>query len=367
MLRSLGVGKKSLENRIQEEARNMTEALASLEGKPSDLENMIASFVTNVIAAVVFGHRFTLDDDALHQLTKAANEVGPFLCSLWGQLYEAFPQLMSRLPGPHQKVFVQLEYVRNYALKEVRAHEESPSDAPQDFIDLYLDQISKTKGDTDNTYNEANLVQVVLDLFFASTETTGVTLLWALLYMVKYPDIQEKVQKELADVLEPSDIIQSEHRKKLPYTDAVIHEIMRCSGVAPLGLPRQCVKDTIIQGFPLKKGTTVIYNLFSVLHDHKHWELPEVFNPSRFLDKEGNFVKNEAFIPFSTGHRICLGEQLARTELFIFFTNLLREFTFRLPEGVTKVNLDCTFGTILHPHPNKICAVPNCAPASHSA
>lgn len=67
---------------------------------------------------------------------------------------------------------------------------------------------------------------------------------------------------------------------------------------------------------------------------------------------------NQLFWFSSAGHRVCLGEQMARVELFIFFTNLLQAFTFQLPEGVKEINLEYILGAILQPHPYKLCAVP---------
>ncbi|KAJ1087228.1 hypothetical protein NDU88_000413 [Pleurodeles waltl] len=358
ILRSLGIKQKSMENRIQVEAQHMVEFLTSQQGRALNPDHLIMSCVTNVISAVVFGHRFSFDNQILQCLAEATKAVVPFLSSFWGQLYETFPWLISLLPGPHQKVFDLLEYVRNYVKKEVKDHQASPKEEHQDFIDLYISQIEKTNIDSKAACDEANLVQVVMDLFFAGSDTTAVTLLWALLYVVKYPNVQEKVQRELDDVLDPNKTIQYEHRMELPYTNAVIHEILRYSSIAPLGLPHLCLKDTTIQGFHLKKGTIVICNLFSVLHDRNIWEAPEEFNPSRFLDKDGNFLMKETLIPFSAGHRSCLGEQLARTELFIFFSSLLQHFTFRLPEGVKTVNLDFIMGTTLQPSPYQICALP---------
>ncbi|XP_078521948.1 cytochrome P450 2J2-like [Lissotriton helveticus] len=367
ILRSLGNRQKSMGNRIQDEVQHMVEFLTSQEGRPLNPDHLIRSCVTNVISAVMFGHRFSLEDDVLHRLMEATKAVIPFLSSFWGQLHEMFPQLIRLLPGPHQKFFELLEYGRNYVKKEIRDHQESPKAEQQDFIDLYIDQIEKTKNDPKAAFDEANLVQVVLDLVFGGSDTITATLLWALLYVVKYPDIQEKIQRELDDVFEPNKIIQYEHRKKLPYTNAVIHEIQRYSSIAPLGIPHLCVKDTTIQGFHLKKGTIAISNLFSALHDSTIWEVPEEFNPSRFLDKEGHFVKKDTFIPFSAGHRVCLGEQLARTELFILFSNLLRHFTFHLPEGVKTVNLGFIMGSTLQPLPYQICALPRWAPSHHPA
>ncbi|ETE58141.1 Cytochrome protein [Ophiophagus hannah] len=101
-----------------------------------------------------------------------------------------------------------------------------------------------------------------------------------------------------------------------------------------------------------------VQDLRSVLCDPEHWETPEEFNPNHFLDKEGNFVPNDAFLPFGAGVRICLGELLAKIEIFIVFTNLLREFRIQPPEGVKKISQKSIIGLGVHCLPYKICALP---------
>uniref|UniRef100_A0A8D0E440 Uncharacterized protein n=1 Tax=Salvator merianae TaxID=96440 RepID=A0A8D0E440_SALMN len=159
-------------------------------------------------------------------------------------------------------------------------------------------------------------------------------------------------------VLGSSHSIHYQDHKKLPYTNAVIHEVMRSKYGIAAGLPRQCAKDVTMCGYLLPKGTMVIPDLRSVLLDPERWETPEEFNPNHFLDKEGHFVPREEFLPFSAGARVCLGEQLARIELFIFLTNLLRMFHFQPPDGVKKLNPEPTSGLTTHPHPYKFCAIP---------
>uniref|UniRef100_A0A8C4VA10 Uncharacterized protein n=1 Tax=Falco tinnunculus TaxID=100819 RepID=A0A8C4VA10_FALTI len=274
-------------------------------------------------------------------------------CVSLPQLYEIFPWLVCRLPGPHKKALSCYDVLSSFARKEIRRHvERGIPDEPQDFIDFYLAEMEKVSV---CSYDEDNLVYVINDLFLGGSETSSTTLYWGLLYMVVNPDIQEKVQKELDAVLGPSRLICYEDRRKLPYTNAVVHEIQRFSNIVFVGMPRMCVRDTTLLGFPVKKGTIVMPNIASVLYDPEQWETPRQFNPGHFLDKEGNFIPREAFLPFSAGHRVCLGEHLARTELFIFFANLLRAFTFQLPEGVTKINTEPIFGGTLQPHPYSVC------------
>ncbi|KFW64190.1 Cytochrome P450 2J6, partial [Pygoscelis adeliae] len=109
------------------------------------------------------------------------------------------------------------------------------------------------------------------------------------------------------------------------YTNAVIHEVQRKGNIIPLNVPRLTVKDTVLDGFHIPKGTVLLTNLTSVMFDKNEWETPDTFNPRHFL-KDGQFWKRESFVPFSIGKRACPGEVLARSELFLFFTALLQKF-----------------------------------------
>ncbi|KAL8188152.1 UNVERIFIED_CONTAM: hypothetical protein K2H54_062199 [Gekko kuhli] len=266
---------------------------------------------------------------------------------------------MKHVPGPHMRAIAARDFVVDFVMKEIQRHRVHKAlHEPHDFIDYYLLQMEKSKRDPTSTYNEENLVQCIADLFGAGTETTTTTLYWAFLLMANYPDVQEKVQKEIDNVFGSSQLYSYQDRKNVPYTNAVIHEIQRSRYILLFGFPRQCSKDVNIFGFFIPKGTTVIPDLQSVLLDPKKWETPEKFNPNHFLDKDGQFVENEAFLAFGAGARVCVGEQLASIELFIFFTRMLREFTLQPPEGVKRITEEPIVRLTTAPHPYKICAIP---------
>ncbi|ETE57129.1 Cytochrome protein, partial [Ophiophagus hannah] len=212
-----------------------------------------------------------------------------------------------------------------------------------------------SKNDPDTTYNEENLAQCIFDFFGAGTETSFTTIRWALLLLANHPDIQEKVQKEIKDVFDISQSISYQDRKKLPYTNAVIHEMQRVKYVLIVGLPRQTTTDVKMKDYHIPKGTIILPDMRSVLLDPEQWETPEEFNPNHFLDKDGKFVEREEFLPFGLGQRVCVGEQLARIEIFIFLTNLLKAFSFQLPQGVKKLNETPIVKVAVHPHPYKLC------------
>ncbi|XP_072007517.1 cytochrome P450 2J4-like isoform X2 [Engystomops pustulosus] len=298
-LRKLGLGKSVLESQIQEEARCMVEQFTAERGEAFDPIFILEHAVSNIISAVVYGHRFPIDDDTFQELIRSNHYITENLSSPW----------------------------------------------------------ARCRNETDSTFDEENLMAVIIDFFGAGIETTGVSMLWGLLYMVAYPHIQEKVQKELDTVLDGNPLYY-EDRKRLPYTNAVIHEILRFGNISAVGIPRTCIKDLKVRNYFLQKHTMVLANLHSVLYDPKYWKTPKQFNPQNFLDRGGNFLMNEAFMPFSAGSRVCLGEQLARFQLFIFFSTLMQSFSFRLPEGETEVNTQYRYKLTLQPHPFKICAIP---------
>uniref|UniRef100_A0ACB8FBW3 Uncharacterized protein n=1 Tax=Sphaerodactylus townsendi TaxID=933632 RepID=A0ACB8FBW3_9SAUR len=192
-MRKLGLGKKGIEYQIQEEASQLADALANTKGQPFDPTLLITNSVTNVICVLNFGQRFSIGDEDFLKLRNALFQVLQFTATLFHFLYDTFPWLMKHLPGPHKKVFAAYGQIASFVSKEIEKHKVHQSlHEPQDFIDYYLLQMMKSKRDPNSTYNEENLIQSIVDLFTAGTETTTTTLLWALLLMTNYPDIQGK-------------------------------------------------------------------------------------------------------------------------------------------------------------------------------
>lgn len=89
----------------------------------------------------------------------------------------------------------------------------------------------------------------------------------------------------------------------MPYTEAVLHEVLRFCNIVPLGIFHATSEDAVVRGYSIPKGTTVITNLYSVHFDEKYWKDPDIFYPERFLDSSGYFTRKEAFIPFSLGKK----------------------------------------------------------------
>ncbi|NXK92887.1 CP2DE protein, partial [Formicarius rufipectus] len=357
-LRNFGMGKKSLEERVVEEAGFLCSAIKSKEGHSFDIHFTLNSAVCNVICTIVFGERFNYSDKTfnklLHVFENSLNEETGFL----PQLLNVVPILM-RIPGLPRKVFQDQKTFMDFIDVLVDKHMETWNPAHnRHLIDVFLTEMKKGKAAEENGFNYNNLRLVTADLFGAGSETTSTTLRWALLYMLLHPEIQSKVQAEIDEVIGRERSPTMNDQVSMPYTNAVIHEVQRYGDIIPVGLPHLTYRDTELQGFFIPKGTTVITNLSSVLKDETVWEKPHEFYPEHFLDANGQFVKPEAFLPFSAGRRVCLGEQLARMELFIFFTTLLQKFTFVIPEDQPRPREGGRFALTNSPHPYLLQAVP---------
>ncbi|KAE8579519.1 hypothetical protein XENTR_v10024075 [Xenopus tropicalis] len=360
-LRDFGMGKRTIETRIQDELRPLIKLFKSHAGKPFDPKIILNSAVSNVICSIIFGKRFEYNDTTFLTLLQLLNENARLFGTPPLLLFNFYPLLGSIL-GAHKRVLRNTERLKHFFQNYINEHRaEFNANNITGFIDAYLLKQEQESSNAKTHFHDENLVYSVLDLFAAGTETSSTTLRWGFLLMMKYPEIQKKVQKEIKEVVRPGQLPKVEDRRNMPYTDAVIHEIQRFANIVPMNVSRATVRDVNFRGFLIPRGTEVIPMLTSVLYDNNHWKTPHEFNPQHFLDANGKFVQRDAFLPFSTGRRACVGESLAKMELFLFFTGLLQSFTLCPPAGVSGADLDLTpdIGFVLTPLPFMMCAIPN--------
>ncbi|XP_055416220.1 cytochrome P450 2C8-like isoform X2 [Bubalus kerabau] len=300
-LRNFGMGKRSIEDRVQEEAHCLVEELRKTNGSPCDPTFILGCAPCNVICSIIFQNRFDYTDQNFLNLLDKFNENLQVASSPWMQ----------------------------------------------------------EKHNQEMEFTFENLIASVSDLFGAGTETTSTTLRYGLLMLLKHPEVTAKVQEEIDHVIGRHRSPCMQDRSHMPYMDAVVHEIQRYIDLVPTNLPHAVTRDIKFRNYLIPKGMTVITSLSSVLHDEKEFPNPKVFDPAHFLDESGNFKKSDYFMAFSAGKRSCVGEGLARMELFLFLTTILQKFTLKSvvdPKDLDTTPVSSGFGHV--PPPYQLCFTP---------
>ncbi|XP_059197505.1 cytochrome P450 2U1 [Centropristis striata] len=364
-LRNFGLGRLSLEPCILQGLATIKTELLRLNEESGaaglDPGPLISNAVSNVICSLILGQRFHHEDREFRNMLDLMDRGLEISVNSPAVLINVFP-LLYHCPFGVFKELRQVERDMTVFLKRIIAnHQETlDRDHPRDLVDMYLIEMlaQRAAGEEDSSFTEDYLFYIIGDLFIAGTDTTANTVLWILLYMVLHPDIQDKVQAEIDEVIGTHRVLSLTDKGTLPFTEATIMEVQRLTVAVPLAIPHMVSETTVFRGYTIPKGTVIVPNLWSVHRDPTQWDDPDSFNPARFLDNEGNVLRKECFIPFGIGRRVCMGEQLAKMELFLTVTSLLQAFRFRLPEGAAPPPLHGRFGLTLAPCPYTVCVSP---------
>jgi len=342
-MRDLGMGKSYMEDAIMDEARKLAKDFEKHVGKTTNIPLSVDISVLNIVWRLIANKGYDYDDkkmlDFMEFMRSLAEDTG-FLV-----LKDLFP-VLKYMP----------KFLRNYLLKEnlvdelkkrsidfTKEHLDDHKanldhENPRDVIDHYLIELEEQKKNPDRPQfkSEMDLTFTMFDLFSAGFDTTSNTLRWLILFIAAHPEVQRKLHDEIDGVLGYDTEISLNHKDSLPYLEATIYETHRYCSFAMAGVPHATSKDIQLGGHTIPKGTHVYACAVLCHKDPNYWKEPEKFQPERFIDENGKFKpQKESFMPFGIGRRQCLGEALARMELYFFSAVLLQKFHFAAPEGST--------------------------------
>ncbi|CAI0437465.1 unnamed protein product [Linum tenue] len=208
-----------------------------------------------------------------------------------------------------------------------------------------------------------NIKAVLVDLFFAGTETTATSLEWAMSELVKNPRVMQKAQSEVRRAFGPNGKVDEARLSELVYLKMVIRETMRLHPPAPMLLPRTGAEDCEIGGYRVPAGYSVIVNAWAIGRDPEYWADPETFWPERFLDGSVDYKGiHFQLIPFGAGRRICPGMSFAVANIELPLAWLIYRFDWKLPYDRKPECLDMTeaFGAAIK-RKNRLFLVPSVA------
>ncbi|EGT40444.1 hypothetical protein CAEBREN_31910 [Caenorhabditis brenneri] len=351
ILRDFGMGRNLMEEQIVKSIEEMMIQLEkSVDKKKADIFWPIQLCVGNVINEFLFGFHYKYNDcERFKQFVAVVDYHLRILLGKCSLLVSAFLWLR-HLPiigelGYH-RIKRNIKSYQSFIEEEVASQVEKydKESEPENFVHAYLQEMDRSDHPGLDT---KNLCACVLDFWLAGMETTSNAIRWHIAYMMKYPEIQDKVRKEIFENVGTSRLPSMSDKPNMPYTQAVIHEVQRHSNMVPFLGTHQSTKDTEILGNPIPSGTNVTAQTWSVMKNDPIFKDQLKFNPDRYLLPDGKTFDKavlEKTIPFSLGKRSCVGEGLARMELFLIFTALIQKYEF-IPNG--PVDMGYNFGAVL--------------------
>ncbi|XP_061087332.1 cytochrome P450 1B1-like [Conger conger] len=344
--------KKAFEQHIVGEALDLVQNFLRLstEGQYFNPAHELTVAAANVICALCFGKRYGHDDLEFKTLLSKVDKFGETVGA--GSLVDVMPWLQS-FPNPVRSIYQNFKELNKeyfaFVKDKVIQHRETYNPAvTRDMSDAFIGEIDRA--DNMTGLSRAHTEGAVSDLIGAGLDTISTGLQWMLLLFVKYPHIQTKLQEQIDKVVGRDRIPSMEDKSRLAYLNAFIYETMRFTTFVPATIPHSTTTDVAIAGLHIPKDTIVFINQWSVNHDPQKWNDPHVFNPSRFLDKNGVIDKDltSSVLIFSMGKRRCIGDQIAKAEIFLFCAILLHQCRFE-HSPTQDLTMDGSYGLTLKP------------------
>ncbi|KAM7416206.1 hypothetical protein PAMA_018330 [Pampus argenteus] len=337
-----------LEEHICAEATEMVKVIreqAAAGGKGQDMMGIdpvmpLVTSVANVVCALCFGKRYEYNDKEFLTIVHISNKVLKIFAA--GNLADFFP-VFRYFPSPSLRKMVQhIRRMNGFMERSIEEH-----------INTF-DKDREENKDTSMLSN-SQIIHTVIDIFGAGFDTIIAGLQWSLLYLIKFPDIQDRIHQEIDDHIGTARLPQFSDKPKMPFTEAFIYEVFRHASYVPFTIPHCTTKNTTLNGFFIPKDTCVFINQYQVNHDIDLWGDPDTFRPSRFLSSSGFLNKEltEKVLIFGMGKRRCLGDGFARLEMFIFLTTLLHDLQIQNVAG-QELDLTTDFGLTMKPRPYRI-------------
>ena len=329
ILKQLGMGKNILAEDITQECQEYLKAIGEAEGNPQDIKGVTFISITNVICALALGQRYDYDDSRFKRIIGIMHHSFTTILSLKAMILNVWP-VLHYVPGDFFNVKLMKD---NRVELDQMILDFFKNGNSKSFIANYIIQqeIKENKGQN-TSLDDKNLVKICEDLLGAGSDTTASTLMFFVLYMILYPDVQEKMFQEINTHIGTERTPTLADKKNLKYVNAAIFETQRMGNVVPIGIVHKASRDTWFKGYRIPKDTSVVGCLTSIMFDEEIWG-PDVdsFRPERFLDDAGNLKSFGQHIPFCIGRRACPGEALAKMVMFIYVTSMCQRFKF-LPE-----------------------------------
>ncbi|XP_071717518.1 cytochrome P450 93A3-like [Rutidosis leptorrhynchoides] len=356
---------KTLDSLIPVRHDELTRLIKYLSQKAKDgnfveLEAELKKMTNNVISRMIMSKRCSHEEDEAGSIRKIISDysivMGTFNLSdrIWflknidlqgvrkksKEIRKRFDILIEKILKEHE------EARKNKEIREVK-----------DLLDILL---HITQDDSmEIKLTREHIKAFILDIFAAATDSSSVTIEWALAELINHPNIMKKAVEEIDLVVGKNRLIKESDIPNLPYLQAIIKETLRLHPTAPLIL-RESIEDCTICGYHIPEKTTVFFNVWGVGRDPTYWENPLEFRPERFVETQLD-VRGRDFqlLPFGSGRRMCPGMSLGLMVVHVTLGAMIQCFEWKAGQNGNLTNVDMEEGIgITLPRANTLVCVP---------
>ncbi|CAB5372642.1 unnamed protein product [Rhizophagus irregularis] len=317
---------------------------------PTDIFILLQRITIEILGKMAFGHQFNCLKSL--EVPHMINVYKYIISFVESPLRIIFP-FINKLPLESNKKFLAaIKEFDNfiYEIIEKKKDEMNNNKINNKENNNYLltKMLEYSKQEGINTDNK-QLRDEMVNNFVAGHDTTAVALTVSLYYLAKYPEIQERARLEVINILgDKLTIPTSEQLKKMNYVNAIIKESLRIHPPTTLINLRKPSKPIKVGSYVVPKDNLCIANIWQIHHNPKYWENPNQYNPDRFLINE----KRHPFswIPFSAGHRNCIGQNFSLMEQRVILSMFLLKYEWTLPkDSINKEKLILESQFLLRP------------------
>ncbi|XP_064999243.1 cytochrome P450 71A1-like [Musa acuminata AAA Group] len=311
-----------------------------------DLSEVLYSFANDVLCRVVSG-KFTGEEGRNRLFSELVGENSVLLSKIyvgdyfpWLGWLDMFFGSVARCNKNNARWDKLLdEVIKEHAVRSAQHGGEENDGEEKDFVDVLL-SLQKDAA-MDFVLTTEHIKALLVDMFAAGTDTSYITLEWAMAELIRSSRAMRKLQDEVRRGRDSGDgLVREAEVSHMAYLKAVVKEVLRLHPPAPLLIPRELLEDCSIQGFSIPKKARVFVNAWAMGRDPRSWESPEEFRPERFADGALDFTGNDVrYVPFGAGRRICPGQNFAVAALELALANLVSRFDWELPGGLTREEL----------------------------
>jgi len=332
---------ESLEDAVPALMKKMIAYWKQVENRGIHISNHFFNLTLDIIGKVAFAHEFHALESIKNWAEQSDNNNDDNLSPVKDKMYLSMNNMIQNLP--------RIVFLKMFNLLELDFSLKKSATMLNDATDIIINAARKKKefkksqvplsllqrliDAKDSTYVNKSLSGVELRdevkiFLLAGHETTSTWCNWAVFALCKYPDVQEKVYKDILKHAKDGEI-SLQLIEDMIYFNAFIKEVLRM--FPPAGfIVRYPIEETSFKGVTIPAGTRLTIPIH-LLHRHPlYWEDPDSFKPERWLKDEKPYSHSHAYLPFSAGPRHCIGKLFAQMEAKLILVPLIREFQFQL-------------------------------------